>query len=116
MLVFCDDLVADVHEAQGKVTQLPTISADVPIFCSHACRPATRRNRVQPRAHCCSSCHLHTRDCPLRHACHLQAKKRNKVLAFYTIPEYEAWREAEGAVGWDIKYYKGAAAHRDQGA
>ena len=39
-----------------------------------------------------------------------QATKRNRVLAFYTIPEYEAWREAEGAVGWDIKYYKGAAA------
>ena len=36
-----------------------------------------------------------------------QATKRSRVLSFYTIPEYEEWREAEGAVGWDIKYYKG---------
>ncbi|GAV86071.1 DNA_gyraseB domain-containing protein/DNA_topoisoIV domain-containing protein/Toprim domain-containing protein/HATPase_c domain-containing protein [Cephalotus follicularis] len=32
-----------------------------------------------------------------------------RVLAFYTMPEYESWRESlvENASGWSIKYYKG---------
>lgn len=38
----------------------------------------------------------------------MQATKRGRQLAFYTIPEYEEWREGEnGAAGWEIKYYKG---------
>jgi len=31
-------------------------------------------------------------------------------MTFYTLPEYEAWREnlsGSAAGGWDIKYYKG---------
>ena len=35
-----------------------------------------------------------------------QANKGRQTLAFYSMPEYEAWREAAGA-GWSIKYYKG---------
>ncbi|KAL8098365.1 DNA topoisomerase 2 isoform X2 [Apium graveolens] len=33
----------------------------------------------------------------------------NKVLSFYTIPEYENWKETLGNAlrGWTIKYYKG---------
>ncbi|XP_057870528.2 DNA topoisomerase 2 [Cryptomeria japonica] len=35
--------------------------------------------------------------------------KNGKVLSFYTLPEYEAWRESvSGSIsGWSIKYYKG---------
>ncbi|KAH9312192.1 hypothetical protein KI387_027227, partial [Taxus chinensis] len=35
--------------------------------------------------------------------------KNGNVLSFYTIPEYEAWRESlSGSItGWTIKYYKG---------
>eukprot|EP01018_Ginkgo_biloba_P032588 Gb_11673 [translate_table: standard] len=35
--------------------------------------------------------------------------KNGRVLSFYTMPEYEAWRETLGgtATGWTIKYYKG---------
>ncbi|KAI8571649.1 hypothetical protein RHMOL_Rhmol01G0136100 [Rhododendron molle] len=39
-----------------------------------------------------------------------QATHRNgKVLSFYSMPEYESWRESLGgsASGWSIKYYKG---------
>jgi len=39
-----------------------------------------------------------------------QARKGARTLAFYTLPEYEAWKEslgATGTAGWDIKYYKG---------
>jgi hypothetical protein len=41
-----------------------------------------------------------------------QAKKGGRSQVFYTLPEYEAWREslgAAGTAGWDIKYYKGGA-------
>ncbi len=28
--------------------------------------------------------------------------------AFYTLPEYEQWKElTDGAAGWTVKYYKG---------
>jgi DNA topoisomerase-2 len=37
----------------------------------------------------------------------IKARKGKQVLAFYTMPEYEAWREGlSSAAGWDIKYYK----------
>lgn len=41
-----------------------------------------------------------------------QARKGNRTETFYTMPEYEAWRENLGtaAAGWDIKYYKGLEA------
>lgn len=35
-----------------------------------------------------------------------QATKGRQTLAFYSLPEYEAWKEAAGP-GWSIKYYKG---------
>ncbi|XP_050387833.1 DNA topoisomerase 2 [Argentina anserina] len=36
-------------------------------------------------------------------------QKNGKELAFYSMPEYEAWRESlrGNASGWTIKYYKG---------
>ncbi|KAK1259798.1 DNA topoisomerase 2 [Acorus gramineus] len=35
--------------------------------------------------------------------------KNGKVFSFYTMPEYESWKESLGgsASGWSIKYYKG---------
>ncbi|KAG9133849.1 hypothetical protein Leryth_017933 [Lithospermum erythrorhizon] len=35
--------------------------------------------------------------------------RSGKVLSFYTMPEYETWKESLGASpsGWSIKYYKG---------
>ncbi len=38
-----------------------------------------------------------------------QARRGREVKAFYTIPEYEAWKESldHNLRGWDIKYYKG---------
>jgi hypothetical protein len=44
-----------------------------------------------------------------------QARKGSRSHAFYTLPEYEAWREGlgpAGTAGWDIKYYKGACGTR----
>jgi len=40
----------------------------------------------------------------------LKATKRNEVLSFYSAPEFEMWKEAEGdegLKGWKFKYYKG---------
>jgi DNA topoisomerase-2 len=40
----------------------------------------------------------------------LKATKRNEVLSFYSAPEFEIWKEAEGEEGikgWKFKYYKG---------
>lgn len=38
----------------------------------------------------------------------VQAKKGNQTKVFYTMPEYESWKEeVGGARGWTIKYYKG---------
>ena len=40
----------------------------------------------------------------------LKATRRNEVLSFYSAPEYEMWKEAEGEdglKGWKFKYYKG---------
>ncbi|KAF9913814.1 DNA topoisomerase 2, partial [Lobosporangium transversale] len=38
----------------------------------------------------------------------VKATKGREKLSFYTIPEYEAWKESvDGAKGWNIKYYKG---------
>ena len=37
----------------------------------------------------------------------IRAKKGAAALSFYTMPEYEAWREGlASTAGWDIKYYK----------
>ena len=39
----------------------------------------------------------------------LKATKRNETRSFYSQPEFEAWREAQGEEmkGWKLKYYKG---------
>eukprot|EP00892_Ulva_mutabilis_P007081 jgi/Ulvmu1/4745/UM020_0029.1 len=38
----------------------------------------------------------------------VKATKGHQVKVFYTIPEYEAWKEEVGNLrGWKIKYYKG---------
>ena len=35
-------------------------------------------------------------------------QKKKQEFSFYTLPEYEAWREERGgAPGWKVKYYKG---------
>ena len=35
-----------------------------------------------------------------------QASKGKQRLAFFTMPEYEAWKES-ASPGWTVKYYKG---------
>lgn len=39
----------------------------------------------------------------------VKAKRGNESRSFYTLPEYESWRESEGnrVKKWEIKYYKG---------
>ena len=37
----------------------------------------------------------------------VKATKGKEVRTFYSQYEYEQWREAEGKVGWKVKYYKG---------
>ncbi len=38
----------------------------------------------------------------------LKAFKGKQILSFYSIPEFNAWREENGgSTGWTIKYYKG---------
>ncbi|KAF9943264.1 DNA topoisomerase 2 [Mortierella alpina] len=38
----------------------------------------------------------------------VKATKGRETRSFFTIPEYEAWKEGEGgARGWKVKYYKG---------
>ncbi|KAL4420378.1 hypothetical protein ABPG77_002318 [Micractinium sp. CCAP 211/92] len=37
----------------------------------------------------------------------IKATKGNQSISFYTLPEYEEWRERNNTRGWTIKYYKG---------
>lgn len=37
----------------------------------------------------------------------MQATKGNQTMTFYTMPEYESWKENTNTRGWSIKYYKG---------
>ncbi|KAF9115505.1 DNA topoisomerase 2 [Mortierella sp. AM989] len=38
----------------------------------------------------------------------VKATKGREKVSFFTIPEYESWKESkDGAKGWKIKYYKG---------
>ncbi|GAB4817907.1 hypothetical protein N2152v2_004953 [Parachlorella kessleri] len=37
----------------------------------------------------------------------IKATKGKQTLTFYTMPEYEAWKENNSTRGWAIKYYKG---------
>lgn len=43
-------------------------------------------------------CQLHTRLA--------QATKGRESISFYTLPEYEEWKESNNTRGWTIKYYK----------
>lgn len=36
----------------------------------------------------------------------MQATKGKESISFYTLPEYEEWRESHNTRGWTIKYYK----------
>ncbi|EFA82840.1 DNA topoisomerase II [Heterostelium album PN500] len=47
----------------------------------------------------------------------IKATKGNKTIAFYTIPEYLAWREANNnGKGYEIKYYKGLGTSTEEEA
>lgn len=46
----------------------------------------------------------------------LKAFKGKKVKKFYTISEYEKWKNKNGIKGWRIKYYKGLGTHTDEEA
>lgn len=36
------------------------------------------------------------------------ATQGKKTVSFFTMPEYEAWKEStNNGRGWDIRYYKG---------
>ncbi|GFP92089.1 DNA topoisomerase 2 [Phtheirospermum japonicum] len=50
---------------------------------------------------------------PIVKASHKDGKKK---LSFYTMPQYEAWKENQGidAKSWTIKYYKGLGTSTDQ--
>ena len=37
----------------------------------------------------------------------LKASKGKTVLSFYSIPEFNEWKETNSLAGWKIKYYKG---------
>tara|TARA_B110000977_G_C11083186_1_gene493622 strand:+ start:1004 stop:4255 length:3252 start_codon:yes stop_codon:yes gene_type:complete len=37
----------------------------------------------------------------------IKASRSNTVHSFYTLPDYNIWKEANGTSGWNIKYYKG---------
>jgi len=36
----------------------------------------------------------------------VQATKGKQSISFYTMPEYEEWKENNSTRGWSIKYYK----------
>lgn len=42
-----------------------------------------------------------------------QASKGKQRMVFYTMPEYEAWKESLGGTtaGWSVKYYKVLVVH-----
>ena len=47
----------------------------------------------------------------------VKAKKGKQELTFYTMPQYEEWKEANGdGKGWDTKYYKGLGTSTSQDA
>lgn len=37
----------------------------------------------------------------------IKASRSNTVHSFYTLPDFNVWKEANGTQGWNIKYYKG---------
>lgn len=55
-----------------------------------------------------SRAHAHSLTSLLTRLTHRQATKGKREEIFYTMPEYENWKESlDGAPGWKIKYYKG---------
>lgn len=93
------------------ITPIVKVCAGEP-FLTHV-RPPTlcACNACTGRPHCCrhenkSFIPHGNGDCAVRSP---QARRGREVKAFYTIPEYEAWKESldHNLRGWDIKYYKG---------
>lgn len=41
-----------------------------------------------------------------------QSRKVLAMESFYTMPQYEAWKEAKAPGSWEVKYYKVRAALR----
>ena len=52
---------------------------------------------------------------PASHPPPPQVTKGKESISFYTMPEYEEWREAHPARGWSVKYYKVRSAGRGSG-
>lgn len=72
-------------------------------MCSTCC-PATPGTLKQSCQRDVMSCDVTgTRTCSIM----LQARKGKQTLSFYTMPEYEQWKDSTSMSGWDIKYYKG---------
>ncbi|WBY57873.1 DNA topoisomerase 2 [Plasmodium yoelii yoelii] len=44
----------------------------------------------------------------------VKVQKGNQELSFFTIAEYEQWKENTNLVGWKIKYYKGLGTSTDK--
>lgn len=45
-----------------------------------------------------------------------QATKGKDSISFYTLPEFEEWREGRSMRGWTTKYYKAGAVWERGGA
>ena len=45
----------------------------------------------------------------------VKAKRRNDIMSFYSLPEFEEWQK-QNPNGWDIKYYKGLGTSTDEEA
>ncbi len=43
----------------------------------------------------------------LMYTLYMQVTKGKNTLSFYTLPEYEDWKENNNPAGWSVKYYKG---------
>ncbi|CAD2106595.1 DNA topoisomerase 2, putative [Plasmodium vinckei] len=44
----------------------------------------------------------------------VKVQKGNQELSFFTIAEYEQWKESTNLLGWKIKYYKGLGTSTDK--
>jgi len=46
----------------------------------------------------------------------IKMKKRDEVVSFYTIADFEDWRKNNDDKGWEVKYYKGLGTSTEQEA
>lgn len=47
----------------------------------------------------------------------IKVRRRDEVIAFYTLTEFSNWKEANnGGMGWNIKYYKGLGTSTEEEA